>query len=111
MQLIEAPLAKRSLMGLWLIFALSWLTGCGSVPEPLPITCETQIVEVEKPVYRPLPDELVEPLSYPPELPERFTVLDTMDHIYYLYDTLDLANSDRSRAGRITRGENDGGSR
>ena len=102
MQLIEAPLAKRSLMGLWLIFALSWLTGCGSVPEPLPITCETQIVEVEKPVYRPLPDELVEPLPYPP---------DTMDHIYYLYDTLDLANSDRGRAGRITRGENDGGSR
>jgi hypothetical protein len=61
-------------------------------------------VERQTEVYRPLPNELVKPLAYPESLPERFTIEDTFDLIYGLYDSLDLANDDRARAGRIVDG-------
>jgi hypothetical protein len=51
-----------------------------------------------------LPGELVDPIPYPVSLPERFTIEDFIDQLYKLYDSLDLANSDRARAGRIVGG-------
>jgi len=56
------------------------------------------------PVFRPLPASLTDPLPYPPGLPARFTTVDALDMIFYLYDTVDLANADRECAKRIVEG-------
>lgn len=72
------------------------------------MVCETKEVEVYVPVYREISGELTDPLPYPPGLQSGFTVLDAVDLIYYLYDTVDLANDDRGRVARISRGEEDG---
>lgn len=68
------------------------------------VVVKSKEVERQTEVYRPLPRELVEPLALPESLPDGFTVEDTFDLIYSLYDSLDLANSDRARAGRIVGG-------
>ena len=68
------------------------------------VVAKSKEVERQTEVYRPLPDELVEALPYPTPLSERFTIEDSIDRIYELYDSLDLANSDRARAGRIVDG-------
>lgn len=109
MNLPEAQRVRRFLTVLWAIFALITLNACESGPETLPVVCEKETIEVPVPVYRPLPDELTEPLPYPPGLKSGFTVLEAVDLIYYLYDTVDLANDDRTRADRITRGDNESG--
>ena len=105
----KTRLVGRFSMVLWAIFALSMQSACSSAPETLPVVCEKEIVEVAVPVYRDLPEQLTDPLPYPPGLHSGFTVLDAVDLVYYLYDTVDLANDDRGRAGRISRGEEDDG--
>jgi len=62
-------------------------------------------VPVPVEVYRELPQDLVDPLPYPPALPERFEQRDLLDLVFTLYDRLDLANLDRARAGRIVKGQ------
>lgn len=74
------------------------------------MVCETETIEVPVPVYREIPGELTDPLPYPPGLKSGFSVMDAVDLIYYLYDTVDLANEDRGRTGRISRGEENGDS-
>ena len=69
------------------------------------MVCEPTVITDPQPVYRPLPTQLVEPLPYPPGLEPNFTGRDTLDLVFHLYDLLDLANSDRIRAGRIANGD------
>ena len=84
-----------------LVLPLLW--SCASDPE-VRIVTKTETVEVEVEVYRELPDSLVEPLPYPPPLPERFEQRDLLDLVFTLFDRLDLANLDRARAGHIVKG-------
>ncbi len=86
------------------MFVLPLLWSCASDPE-LRIVTETDTVEIEVEVYRELPQDLVDPLPYPPALPERFKQSDLLDRLFTLYDRLDLANLDRARAGRIVKGQ------
>lgn len=66
---------------------------------------KTEVVKETVEVYRELPQELTDPIPYPNPLSERFTVNDMIDLIYDLYDTVDLANRDRKRSGRIVKGD------
>lgn len=68
------------------------------------VVAKSKEVQRQTEVYRPLPAELIEPIPYPKPLTERFTIEDSIDRIYELYDSLDLANNDRARAGRIVDG-------
>ncbi len=86
------------------MFVLPLLWSCASDPE-LRIVTKTETVEVPVEVYRELPQDLVDPLPYPPALPERFEQRDLLDLVFTLYDRLDLANMDRARAGRIVKGQ------
>mgnify|MGYP000140316015 CR=1 FL=1 len=79
MNLPETRLVRRFLTAWWAIFALITLNGCASDPEVLPVVCETKEVRVPYPVYRAVPDELTDPLPYPPGLESGFTVMDAVD--------------------------------
>lgn len=90
-----------------LIIAPTLLGACAHAPQTLPIVCEERLTPNPEPVFRKLPDLLVEPLPYPPQLPERFTVRDVLlDERDTLYQTLDQANDDRASAKRIVSGDN-----
>ncbi len=86
------------------MFVLPLLWSCASDPE-VRIVTKTKTVPIPVEVYRELPDSLVEPLPYPPPLPERFQQRDLLDRLFTLYDRLDLANMDRACAGRIVKGQ------
>ena len=81
--------------------ALLLVASCGTV-QPARVVTETEAVEVEVEVFKPLPDALVRPVPYPPALPANFTVEDTLNLAFDLYDALDQANADKERAGLIT---------
>ncbi len=103
--LTKSPGARHFCVLLFAVIAATWLTGCASDPEPLPITSDVEVVADPQPVYRSLDRQYTSELPYPPGLPENFTVLDTLDLIYHLYDTVDIANADRVCAGRLVNGE------
>lgn len=63
---------------------------------------ETRTVTEQVEVTKPLPKNLTDPIPYPAPLPEDFTVKDTLDVIFGLYDRLDWANRDRADARELT---------
>lgn len=64
---------------------------------------ETQTVVEPVEVYAELPQALTRPVPYPEALPHNFTVGDLLDLSLALYDALDQANSDKAKAGELTR--------
>lgn len=63
---------------------------------------KTEIVEKEVEVTKPLPKSLTDPLVYPAGLSEGFTVGDSLDLNFDLFDLLDQANRDRAKAAELT---------
>jgi vacuolar-type H+-ATPase subunit I/STV1 len=81
--------------------ALLLLVSCATDPEVRVVT-KTEIVEKEVEVTKPLPKSLTDPLVYPAGLSEGFTVGDSLDLNFDLFDLLDQANRDRAKAAELT---------
>lgn len=75
---------------------------CSSAPPPARVVTETDTIEVEVEVTKPLPAALVRAVPYPPGLTEGYTVEDVIDLTFALYDSLDQANADKAQAGQLT---------
>ena len=81
--------------------ALLLLASCATDPEVRVVT-KTEIKEVPVEVVKPIPESLTNELQYPEGLAEGFTVGDTLDLIFDLYDLVDQANADRASAAALT---------
>jgi hypothetical protein len=78
------------------------VSSCASDPEVRVVT-ETETVEVQVEVIKPLPETLTAPLQYPAPLEDGFTLDHVFDLTFALFDLLDVANADRAKAGELTR--------